>query len=71
MLNVLDRYYIAMQTRMKNFIEDEKGAVDIVAIVVLIGIVVFVAIIFREQISDLIKRMFKKIGENTDKALKE
>lgn len=61
MLNVLDRYYIAMQTRMKNFIEDEKGAVDIVAIVVLIGIVVLVAVIFRDQISTLIKTLFGKI----------
>ena len=71
MLSVLDRFYIAMQARMKNFIEDEKGAVDIVAIVVLIGIVVFVAIVFRNQIKGLIDNLFTKINKNAEEVVNE
>lgn len=61
MLKVLDKMYIGMKIRMNNFLTNEDGAVDIVAIVVLCGIVVAVAIIFRDQISGLIKNLFKTI----------
>lgn len=62
MLKVLDKMYIGMKNRMRNFLTNEDGAVDIVAIVVLCGIVVAVAIIFRDQISGLIKSLFKTIN---------
>lgn len=62
MLKVLDKMYIGMKIRMNNFLTNEDGAVDIVAIVVLCGIVVAVAILFRDQIGELIKNIFKKIG---------
>lgn len=65
MLSVLDRYYITMCARIKNFLEDEGGAVDIVAIVVLIGIVVLVAVVFKDEIIKLIKSLF---GTITNKA---
>lgn len=64
MLKVLDKMYIGMKIRMNNFLTNEDGAVDIVAIVVLCGIVVAVAILFRDQIGELIKNIFKKIGSD-------
>lgn len=69
MLKVLDKMYIGMKIRMNNFLTNEDGAVDIVAIVVLCGIVVAVAILFRDQIGELIKRIFGKIG--SDENLKD
>lgn len=44
-----------------NFITDEKGDVNIVSIVVLIGLVVFIAMLFREQVERLIEALFTKI----------
>lgn len=69
MLDVFDRLYIAMQTRFNRFIHDEEGAVDIVAIVVLIGIVVLVAIVFKDEITKLIKDLFGKITNTASDAV--
>lgn len=44
---------------------DETGAVDIVAIVVMIGIAVILAVVFRNQISGLIETL---VGNITGKA---
>lgn len=51
--------------KAKAFLTEEKGAVDIVAIVILIAIAVVLAVIFRNNIVNLINNMFKSIGENT------
>ena len=64
MLKVLDKMYIGMKNRMRNFLTNEDGAVDIVAIVVLCGIVVAVAILFRDQIGKLIQKIFNTIGSD-------
>lgn len=62
---------IALQCKVNAFVEKEKGAVDIVAIVVLMGIVVLVAIIFRKQLENLINNLFKTIGQNATDAINE
>ena len=62
---------IALQCKVNAFVEKEKGAVDIVAIVVLMGIVVLVAIIFRNQLENLINNLFKTIGQNATDAINE
>lgn len=53
----------------KRMISDEKGEVNIVAIVVLIGIAVLLALIFKEQIEKLLESLFKTIGENATNAV--
>lgn len=60
-MNMLDSLYIRVSQMFRNFMENEDGAVDIVAIVVLIGIAVLVAIVFRKQITNLIETLFTKI----------
>ena len=50
-------------------ITDEKGEVNIVAIVVLIGIAVLLALIFKDQIVALLQRLFGTISENADNAV--
>lgn len=47
----------------------EDGAVDIVAIVVMIGIAVLVAVVFRKQISTLIEGLFSTITQTADNAV--
>lgn len=61
MLTILDKMYIGMKNRLNNFLTNEDGAVDIVAIVVLMGIVVLVAIIFRNALADLVNTLFGTI----------
>lgn len=66
MLKLLDKMYIGMKIRMNNFLTNEDGAVDIVAIVVLMGIVVLVAIVFREQLETFVKDLFKIVTGNAN-----
>ncbi len=55
--------------KLRQLISDEKGAVDIVAIVVLIGIAVLLAVIFKDQIAGLLESLFGTITDNATKAV--
>lgn len=51
--------------KIRQMFTDEKGEVNIVAIVVLIGIAVLLALVFKDQITSLLESLF---GTITDKA---
>lgn len=53
-----------VQSKFREFISNERGDVNIVSIVVLIGIAVLLAILFKDQIAKLLKSMFEAISEN-------
>lgn len=54
---------------VKEFFRDEKGAVDIVAIVILIGIAVILAVVFKNSIKKLIENLLDTIGEKATEAV--
>ena len=60
---------VRLQMLKNRFFEEERGAEAIVTIVVLIGVAVLLAILFRNQISSLIDNLFKQIGTNANTAL--
>lgn len=68
-MEMLDRLYLMICSSVQCFFEEEKGAVDIVAIVVLIGIAVLLAILFREQIESLLETLFSTIQGNATNAV--
>ena len=70
MLNTMLMYANIARLKVKDFFKDESGAVDIVAIVVLMGIVVIVALVFKTQLNDLIKHLFKMLEGTADNAIK-
>ncbi len=55
--------------KLRKFFSDETGEVNIVAIVVLIGIAVLLALIFKDQITALLNRLFGTISDNANKAV--
>lgn len=55
--------------KLKEAFLDETGAVDIVAVVVLIGIAVVLAVLFRNQIEGVLNTLFGSISENANKAI--
>lgn len=59
------KLYIKLMQAKQNFLEEERGAVDIVAIVVLIGVSVMLALFFRDQIKDVLEKMFDNILKST------
>lgn len=56
--------YIKMMQAKQKFLKEERGAVDIVAIVVLIGIAVLLAVVFKNQVANLINKLFENIMRN-------
>ena len=55
--------------KVRTLFTDEKGAVDIVAIVVLIGIAVLLAVVFKDAISGLIETLLETIKKNAEGAV--
>jgi septation ring formation regulator EzrA len=62
---------VILGARLRGFLTREDGEVNIVAIVVLIGIALVLAILFRKQIQELLEKLFKSINANADKAVSE
>lgn len=72
-MKALNRFFVslyakALQVR-EEFLKEERGAVDIVAIVVMIGIAVALAVVFRESIGKLLTDLFKSIGDSASSAI--
>lgn len=63
MNDVVLELYLAVRCLANRFLYDEDGDVNIVSIVILIGIVVMLAGIFRTQISDLVTSLLDDIVE--------
>lgn len=57
------------ESKIREFFSKENGEVNIVAIVVLIGIAVLLAIVFRGAIENLLKSLFETIENNAANAI--
>lgn len=68
-MEFLNRLYIMACFHLQEFFHDEEGAVDIVAVVVLIGIAVALAVIFRNRIKELIESLLATIKGNAETAV--
>lgn len=51
------------------FCKKENGDVNVVSIVVLIGIAVLLAIVFKDAITELLESLFGTIEDNANKAI--
>lgn len=69
MLKLLDKMYIGMKNRVNNFLTNEDGAVDIVAIVVLCGIVIAVAVIFRNELQKVVESLFQTVKDKGNRTI--
>lgn len=68
MLNVLDKGYISVRNGIYKFFRDEKGEVNIVTIVILIGIAVALAVIFKDKVEDLVKTILDAVTKKGKEA---
>ena len=53
------------------FLYDEEGDVNVVSIVVLIGVAVLLAVVFKKQAKKLIETLFEAIGTSAGTAISE
>lgn len=56
-------YYLKAKNAVKNFLKEEKGASDIVAIILIIVVVIAVAGIFRRELITAVTQVFEKLLE--------
>ena len=66
---MLQLWMMKAQMKLREFCEKEDGDVNIVSIVVLIGIAILLAIIFRKHIENLLNTLFGQIENNASNAI--
>lgn len=69
MMQLFPAVYAYVLCKWNTFKSEERGAVDIVAIVVMIGIAVLVAAVFNRQIQSLITTLFGQIQTNAENTI--
>ena len=62
---------IMAKAKLQKFIRNERGDVNIVSIVVLIGVAVLLAIVFKDAIGGLLKNLLKQIDKNATGVVNE
>lgn len=70
MKGTLAYYGLVLRNKMCELFTDESGEVNIVAIVVLIGIAIILAVAFKKQIIDLLGSLFGTITNEASNAVK-
>ena len=63
MMDLINVTLIRAKNAFDSFMKEEKGAVDLVVIVVLIAIALVLAALFRKQIGELFETMNQKAQE--------
>ncbi len=61
--------YMMAQMKVEDFFKKEDGEVNIIAIVVLIGIALLLALVFKDRITALINSLFDTIDTNAQNAI--
>lgn len=69
MMHTLNMMMFAAKVKLNRFLRDEKGDVNIVSIVVLIGIAVLLAIVFKDAIGELLTDLLDTIKGNATGAV--
>ena len=73
-MNTLDKMYLktkfAVTGAVRRFFLDEEGDVNIVSMVVLMGMAVILAILFKDKVSGLLDTLFGTLTSKADNAIK-
>lgn len=62
---------IKAKIAMDEFLHNEKGEVNVVAIVVLIAVAVVLALFFKDQIAEILRTLLENIGGKAETALQD
>ncbi len=68
MMNMLNMFLLTLKLRAEEFFTNEDGDTNIVSMVVLIGIAVLLAIVFKDAIAELIQNLLDAISGNATDA---
>jgi hypothetical protein len=64
--------YLGLRAKEKltDFVTDEEGDVNVVSIVILIGIAIVLALLFKEKITQIVNNLLTNIGTKASEATK-
>ncbi len=63
--DIMVKYWRAKEA-FKSFLEEERGDSHIIAVILVLVIVVGLAVLFKEQIGELINNLWKAVTNQTD-----
>ncbi|MBF1123132.1 MAG: hypothetical protein HXL61_04300 [Solobacterium sp.] len=69
MMDLINVTLIRAKNAFDSFMKEEKGAVDLVVIVVLIAIALVLAALFRKQIGALLDSLFETMNQKAQEAV--
>lgn len=69
MMDLINVTLIRAKNAFDSFVKEEKGAVDLVVIVVLIAIALVLAALFRKQIGALLDSLFETMNQKAQEAV--
>lgn len=52
--------------QLRNFAKDERGASDVLAMIIIIGLVLAIALVFRKQIINLVEKLWSTFVEGKE-----
>lgn len=55
-----------VKSKIQKFFSEEKGAVDIVAIIILIGIAIALALLFKDKIVGIVNNLLDNLPDTSD-----
>ncbi len=68
-METMEKYFIRAMIGLEDFKKEQRGAINVVEIVILIGIAVALAVLFRNRISALLNSLFEGIEYNANQAV--
>ena len=71
MMSYIDMFLMTLKLKAMGFLKDEKGEVSIVSMVVLIGVAVLLAIVFKDAIGNLIQNLLDPIETNASNVVNQ
>ena len=71
MRNFLLKKYVQGKMALENVLRDEKGEVNIIAIILIIIVVIALVVVFRGEIEKLIGKLFERINSDVSNIGKE
>lgn len=60
----LQNVFLNTRIRILNFLKDENGETNIIAIILIILVVIALAAIFRKQLTDVVNKLFDQIRDS-------
>lgn len=67
--NLLLKGFLKLKLGVKNFFSEENGATEVIAILLIIIVLIAIIIVFKDELSNLIRSLFNKFDEKYDEEI--